>query len=66
MTRFKITPRTYNSEDAADSRMRRWNAYGPGRGKNELAVMVDTFKSLLPTEHAMAIEDPGYNLSWVK
>jgi len=33
---------------------------------NELAVMVDTFKPLLPTEHAAAIEDDGYNLSWVR
>ena len=32
----------------------------------ELAVMVDTFKPLLPTAHAAAIEDEGYNLSWVK
>jgi homogentisate 1,2-dioxygenase len=33
---------------------------------DELAVMVDTYKPLLPTEHAAAIEDPDYNLSWVK
>jgi homogentisate 1,2-dioxygenase len=33
---------------------------------NELAVMVDTFKPLLPTEHAAAIEDRSYNLGWVK
>lgn len=32
----------------------------------ELAVMVDTFKPLLPTAHAAAIEDEGYNLSWVR
>jgi len=32
---------------------------------DELAVMVDTFKPLLPTEHAEAIEDEGYNLGWV-
>jgi homogentisate 1,2-dioxygenase len=32
----------------------------------ELAVMVDTFKPLLPTVHAAAIEDEGYNLSWVR
>ena len=32
----------------------------------ELAVMVDTFKPLLPTAHAVAIEDEGYNLSWVR
>jgi len=28
--------------------------------------MVDTFKPLLPTAHAAAIEDESYNLSWVK
>ena len=33
---------------------------------DELAVMVDTFKPLLPTENAAAIEDEGYNLSWVR
>jgi homogentisate 1,2-dioxygenase len=33
---------------------------------DELAVMVDTFKPLLPTQHAIAIEDTDYNLSWVK
>ena len=33
---------------------------------DELAVMVDTFKPLMPTEHAAAIEDEGYNLGWVK
>ena len=32
----------------------------------ELAVMIDTFKPLLPTAHAAAIEDEGYNLSWVR
>jgi homogentisate 1,2-dioxygenase len=32
----------------------------------ELAVMVDTLKPLLPTAHAAAIEDEGYNQSWVK
>ncbi|MCG6964528.1 MAG: homogentisate 1,2-dioxygenase, partial [Acidobacteria bacterium] len=32
---------------------------------DELAVMIDTFKRLLPTRHAAEIEDPGYNLSWV-
>lgn len=35
------------------------------RRTDELAVMVDTFQPLLPTPHARAIEDPGYNLSWV-
>ncbi len=33
---------------------------------DELAVMVDTFKPLVPTEHATAIEDESYNLGWVK
>jgi homogentisate 1,2-dioxygenase len=33
---------------------------------DELAVMVDTFKPLVPTEHAVAIEDAGYNRSWVR
>ncbi len=33
---------------------------------DELAVMVDTFSALLPTDHARAVEDPGYNHSWVK
>ncbi len=33
---------------------------------DELAVMVDTFKPLVPTEHAFAIEDRDYNLSWVR
>ncbi len=33
---------------------------------DELAVMVDTFKPLVPTEHAAAIEDRAYNLGWVK
>jgi homogentisate 1,2-dioxygenase len=33
---------------------------------DELAVMVDTFKPLVPTEHALAIEDRDYNRSWVK
>ncbi len=33
---------------------------------DELAVMVDTFKQLLPTEHAAAVEDRGYNLSWIQ
>lgn len=30
----------------------------------ELAVMVDTFKPLVPTKHALGIEDPDYHLSW--
>lgn len=33
---------------------------------DELAVMVDTFKPLLPTPFAAAIEDLDYNRSWVK
>lgn len=31
---------------------------------DEMAVMIDTFKPLLPTAHALAIEDPDYQLSW--
>jgi len=33
---------------------------------DELAVMIDTFKPLIPTRHAAAIEDDSYNRSWVK
>jgi homogentisate 1,2-dioxygenase len=33
---------------------------------DELAVMVDTFKPLVPTAHAFGIEDRGYNTSWVR
>ncbi len=33
---------------------------------DELAVMVDTFKPLLPTEHARSIEDAEYNSSWLR
>lgn len=33
---------------------------------DEIAVMIDTFKPLLPTKHAQAIEDTDYNRSWVK
>ena len=32
---------------------------------HELAVMVDTFKPLLMTDHAAGIEDPDYHLSWL-
>ena len=32
----------------------------------ELAVMVDTFRPLLMTEHAVAIEDANYYLSWTE
>ncbi|MDX1478142.1 MAG: homogentisate 1,2-dioxygenase, partial [Saprospiraceae bacterium] len=35
------------------------------KGTKELAVMVDTFRPLLMTEHAVAIEDPKYHLSWL-
>ena len=35
------------------------------RRTDELAVMVDAFKPLLPTDHARSVEDPGYNRSWV-
>ncbi len=31
----------------------------------ELAVMVDTFRPLLLTNHAVEIEDPSYALSWI-
>ncbi len=33
---------------------------------DELAVMVDTFKPLIPTAFADSIEDLDYNLGWVK
>jgi homogentisate 1,2-dioxygenase len=33
---------------------------------DELAVMFDTFKPLLATSHAAAVEDPGYNRSWLQ
>ena len=33
---------------------------------DELAVMVDTFKPLLPTSFAEGVEDTDYNLSWVR
>jgi homogentisate 1,2-dioxygenase len=33
---------------------------------SELAVMVDTFSPLLPTDHARQIEDRDYNQSWVR
>ncbi len=49
--------------------------HGPHRGSveksigaketKELAVMVDTFKPLLMTEHAVPIEDKDYYLSWL-
>jgi homogentisate 1,2-dioxygenase len=32
---------------------------------DELAVMFDTFTPLAPTEHARAVEDEGYNHSWL-
>lgn len=31
----------------------------------ELAVMIDTFRPLLMTEHAVMVEDPNYYLSWL-
>jgi homogentisate 1,2-dioxygenase len=34
------------------------------RETKELAVMVDTFRPLRPTKAALALEDPGYALSW--
>ncbi len=33
---------------------------------DELAVMIDTFAPLLPTRHALAVEDRDYNRSWVR
>ena len=36
------------------------------RRTDELAVMVDTFKPLLPTDHARGTEDSRYNRSWVE
>ncbi|MEP7197993.1 MAG: homogentisate 1,2-dioxygenase [Saprospiraceae bacterium] len=49
--------------------------HGPHRGSveksigaketKELAVMVDTFRPLLMTEHAVPIEDKNYYLSWL-
>ncbi|MGB0863929.1 MAG: homogentisate 1,2-dioxygenase [Saprospiraceae bacterium] len=36
------------------------------KGTHELAVMVDTFKPLLMTEHAANIEDPDYYKSWLE
>ena len=33
---------------------------------NELAVMVDTFKPLVPTRFATAVEDRDYNTGWVR
>ena len=32
---------------------------------HELAVMVDTFRPLLLTEHSVALEDPEYYRSWL-
>jgi homogentisate 1,2-dioxygenase len=32
---------------------------------DELAVMVDTFRPLLPTPQGMALDDPAYPYSWV-
>jgi len=33
---------------------------------DELAVMIDTFKPLVPTIHAAGLEDNEYNTSWVR
>jgi len=33
---------------------------------DELAVMIDTFKPLWPTGHALELEERGYNQSWVR
>jgi homogentisate 1,2-dioxygenase len=35
------------------------------RRTEELAVMVDAFKPLMPTGRAREVEDPGYNRSWM-
>ena len=35
------------------------------KGTNELAVMVDTFRPLLVSRAALAVEDAGYPLSWL-
>ena len=32
---------------------------------DELAVMVDTFRPLLPTPQGMALDDPAYPYSWL-
>jgi homogentisate 1,2-dioxygenase len=36
------------------------------RETKELAVMVDTFHPLMLTEDALAIENPGYTMSWAE
>jgi len=36
------------------------------RETRELAVMVDTFHPLMLTEEALAIENPGYTMSWAE
>jgi len=33
---------------------------------DEMAVMVDTYKPFVPTANATTLEDPDYNLSWVR
>jgi homogentisate 1,2-dioxygenase len=33
---------------------------------DELAVMIDTFRPLMPTKQAMEIDDPNYPLSWLE
>jgi homogentisate 1,2-dioxygenase len=44
----------------------RYEASIGSKRTDELAVMVDTFSPLLPTDHARAVEDAGYNQSWVR
>ena len=34
------------------------------KSTTELAVMIDTYKPLSPTKHALACEDPAYHPSW--
>ncbi len=36
------------------------------RETKELAVMVDTFRPLMITQQALALEDPGYIMSWAE
>ncbi|RMG32242.1 MAG: homogentisate 1,2-dioxygenase [Methanobacteriota archaeon] len=51
-------------------------AHGPQPGKyegsigkketNEWAVMVDTFRPLIPTKESLEVDDPGYPFSWLE
>jgi homogentisate 1,2-dioxygenase len=43
----------------------RYEASFGAERSDELAVMVDTFKPLKLTKHALAIDDPGYHGSWM-